>query len=83
MWISDGWLSLSKIALKSADEHFNFPLFQGLYSRVPIKQGWGLKMGGKDGIRKKGKGMKRRDTKMAREICVTAARRYRCNWGGK
>jgi hypothetical protein len=40
-------------------------------------------MGGEGRERKKGKGVKRRDTEVAREICATAARRYRNNWGGK
>jgi hypothetical protein len=81
--IFDGWLSRSRNALKSADEHFNFPLFLGLYSRIPIKQGWGSGMEGERRERMNGKGAKRRDMEVAREICATAVRKYRRNWGGK
>jgi hypothetical protein len=41
--------------LKSADEHFNFQLFLGLYSRIPIKQGWGSEMGGEGRGKEEGK----------------------------
>jgi hypothetical protein len=69
--------------LKSADEHFNFPLFLGLYSWIPIKQGWGSGMEGEGRGEEEGKEVKRRDTEVAREICATAAMRYRRNWGAK
>jgi hypothetical protein len=69
--------------LKSADEQFNFPLFLGLYYRIPIKQGWGSGMEGEGRGEEEGKRVKRMDTEVAREICATAARRYRRNWGGK
>jgi hypothetical protein len=62
--------------LKSADEHILiFHFFWGFTLRFPLNRAGNREWKGKDGERKKGKGVKRRDTEVAREICATAARR--------